>query len=180
MRKISNIIIEPQSELLTIKKHRNTIRGIVIKNNQILMVYSKKFNDYTFPGGGIKDNESHLDTLKRELKEEVGALEIENINPYGFIEEKRFGIKGTNSVYLQTSYYYLLEISKYGTQDLIKRELAQGLTPKWITPKEAIKINKKQMKNNINVLGMQTVLIRENIILKDILKNIMKEENKNA
>lgn len=171
MRKINNIIIEPGTELLTIKKHRNTIRGIIINdNNEILMLYSKKFNDYTFPGGGNKENESFTNTLVRELKEEVGALNLKNIKPYGFIEEKRFGIMGNDSVYLQTSYYYLLEVVNFGKQDLIKRELDQGLVPTWVKPIDAIKTNKIQIKNNIGIKGMQTVLIRENIVLNDILK----------
>ena len=34
------------------------------------MVYSSKFDYYKFPGGGIENNESHIETLKREMAEE--------------------------------------------------------------------------------------------------------------
>jgi len=29
------------------------------------MLYSSLYDDYTFPGGGLKEDESHLDALKR-------------------------------------------------------------------------------------------------------------------
>ena len=46
--------------------NRIAIRGIVIKENQILMVKSK-YGDYKFPGGGIEGNETHEETLIREM-----------------------------------------------------------------------------------------------------------------
>ena len=54
---------------------RPSARAIIIKDNKIAMVYSKKYNYYKFPGGGIKSNEANEDALIREVKEEIG-LEV--------------------------------------------------------------------------------------------------------
>ena len=55
-------------------------KGLIINdNNQIMLGHSH--NTYQFPGGHLKDGETLLDCLKREIKEETGIeLEDEEIN----------------------------------------------------------------------------------------------------
>ncbi|MBU1093282.1 MAG: NUDIX domain-containing protein [Firmicutes bacterium] len=151
-------------------KERNTVRAI-IKNdqNQLLMVYSKLFDDYTFPGGGMMDHETHEEALKRELKEEIGALDVTIIKACGTTKEMRYGIKGTDSIYMQTSFYYLCDVHKFGSQDLQKREVIHGLEPEWVTVKHAIEKNEKVMKDERHqTKGLKTVLIRENMVLNKL------------
>ena len=50
--------------------YRETCFGIVVKNKKILLV--KKNNQYSLIGGGIEENETHLECLEREFKEESG------------------------------------------------------------------------------------------------------------
>lgn len=169
MRKISEIIIEEGLENSPIQKTRTTIRGIMIKNQKVLMVYSHLYADYTFPGGGIKETEDHILGLRRELKEELGADEIINIKPYGYIEEKRYGIN-SDTVYLQTSYYYLVEVTKFGEQVLGEREKIHGVEPIFVTVDEAIKQNLIALQVNKLKKGMKTVLPREIKVLES-LKN---------
>src|SRR5690606_393130 len=116
MKKISQIIIEPGTETLNIDKTRTTIRAIIYKEGKLLMVYSNKFNDYTFPGGGMKKNEDHHTALKREVKEELGVNTITHVRPYGYIEEKRYGLSNKPTIYLQTSFYYIIDVSDFGKQ----------------------------------------------------------------
>ena len=33
--------------------YRPSVRGIIIKDDKIALIYSKKFNYYKFPGGGL-------------------------------------------------------------------------------------------------------------------------------
>ena len=46
----------------------------------------KKNNNYKFPGGGIEKNESNIDALIRETKEEAGLVVIkDSIKEYGYV-----------------------------------------------------------------------------------------------
>lgn len=47
-------------------------RGILIKNEKILLCHAKKGGHYFFPGGHIEFGEKSEDTLVRELMEETG------------------------------------------------------------------------------------------------------------
>ncbi|OED59058.1 NUDIX domain-containing protein [Acholeplasma laidlawii] len=171
MRKLSDIIIEEGTEDLVIDKTRTTIRAIICKNDKLLMVYSPIFKDYTFPGGGMKKDEDHISALKREVKEEIGASEVFNIKPYGYIEEKRYGISNRPTVYLQTSYYYVVDVSNFGEQDLADREKEHGVEPVWVSIDEAIHINQLSISKLNQKRGMKTVLPREIKVLESLKKN---------
>ena len=69
-----------------ITRVRNSVRGIIIRDNQIAMIHSRRFDYYKVPGGGIENNETHYGALYRELIEETGMVVDENtIKPYGTI-----------------------------------------------------------------------------------------------
>ena len=52
-------------------KHRNYVKGLVIKNNKILLV-KEKWNRYSLPGGMVENNESFEEAIVREVFEETG------------------------------------------------------------------------------------------------------------
>lgn len=168
MNKIGETIIENGIENYDNLKKRQTIRAIVIKNGKILMLYSKLFDDYTFPGGGLKDDENHFEALRRELLEEVGAKEINILKSIGYTEEIRYGISGSDSVYMQKSFYYLCEINNVTKTEFSKRELEEGLEAKYIEPTLIIKHNEKRNEERKKEVkkGYQTVLCRDNIVLQ--------------
>ena len=176
MKKLGNTIIEESVKQDDLFRRRNTIRAVIIKDNKVLMLYSSLFDDYTFPGGGIKNGEDHLEALTRELKEEVGAGIVNIIKPLGYTEEIGYGINSSNNVYLQTSYYYLCEIDDVTEPKYVGREKLQGLETVYIDPKEIIKHNKmvndKRLKDDNK--GFQTVLVRENIVLDYIVEELLK------
>lgn len=169
MKKIGNTIIEDGIKTFNNLKDRKTVRAVIIKNNQVLMLYSKLFDDYTFPGGGIKNGENMEEALKRELYEELGANTVKIIKEIGYTEEVRFGIKGSDSTYLQTSYFMLCEIDDIGEPNFVGREKIQGIIPVWVNIDEAIKhndfINTYERQNS---KGFKTVLQRENLVLNYI------------
>lgn len=71
---------------------RPSVRGIIRKEGKLAMIYSRKYNYYKFPGGGIEQGESHEDTLIREVKEESGLDVIrESIEPYGYAHRVQKG-----------------------------------------------------------------------------------------
>lgn len=166
-------IIEEGLSPEQVTKHRITVRGIIINDtHEIMMVYSKLYDDYTFPGGGVKQQESHHEALKRELREEIGAHAIEIIKECFHIDEIKHCIRGTEDIYLQHSVYYLVNVLTFGPIDLNGRENIHGVSPVWVTIDEAINKNNEVMHDeNHRKVGIRTVLRRENKILTAIKEN---------
>ena len=72
-----------------IVKERIGAYGVIIKDNKIALVMKKNGGykgKYDLPGGGNEHNESLEDTLKREIKEEIGrnVINYELLNCYTF------------------------------------------------------------------------------------------------
>jgi len=167
------IIIEEGLDLTQTYKPRKTVRAIIMNGeHKILLAYSSLFQDYTFPGGGVKTTESEMTALKRELKEEIGAEKIEIIKPLLKTQELKYGLNENGHIYLQTSIYYIVKVHLFGTQELIGREINHGITPKWITLDQAI-LHNETIKNDENhqKRGLKTVLTRENRVLTYLKEN---------
>lgn len=176
MKKIGNIIIEEGIIINEFIKERTTVRAVILKEDKVLMLYSNKFDDYIFPGGGIKENETHLQTLKRELFEELGAKKVSVIDKLGYVKEIRYGISGTDSTYKQISYYYICTIDSIGKPNFVGREKEDSLIAVWKDIDEVIAHNKEVLKDdNHQQKGFKTVLIRENKVLEYIKENILCE-----
>ena len=72
---------------------RPSARAIIIKDNKIYMVHSLLYDYYKFPGGGIEHDESNIDALIRETKEEAGLMVIkDSIKEYGYVHRKHKSI----------------------------------------------------------------------------------------
>lgn len=171
MKQIGKTIIESGININLEHKNRSTIRAVIIRDNKVLMLYSSLYNDYTFPGGGIKASETHIDALIRELNEELGAINVDIIKPLGYTLEYRYGINSNDSIYLQKSYFYLVNTKITEQPQFIGREKEQGLHAIYVNPEEIIHHNNKI--NTTRGKGFKTVLIRENIILNYILKHLI-------
>ena len=140
--KEENLIIE------TIKKERISVRGIILKDNKILLTYSQMFHDYTTPGGGVESGEVLEETLKREIKEEVGGF-IKSATAIGYIDEYRTFIDDfrphAGSVFHQRNYYYLVEIDYFENTHRNKDEIHYGMEARWVYPDEAINQDRKSV-----------------------------------
>lgn len=147
---------------------RPSARGIIIKDNKLGMVHSLKYDYYKFPGGGINNNENHLEALIREIKEEVGLIVKEDsIKEYGCVIRKE---KGEHAdIFLQENYYYLCDIKDYKiSQKLDDYEDEEGFTLEWVTADHAIETNKNHDHHNYY---MPTLIEREIKVLE-----MLKEE----
>ncbi len=60
-------------------------RGVILKDDKILLCKLKDKDYYYFPGGHLEKGEDTVEALKRELKEELG-MEIKKINFIGASE----------------------------------------------------------------------------------------------
>src|ERR1043166_1286743 len=52
------------------------------KNKQYLLVYNKKYNNWSFPGGKLEPNETPLQAAKREVFEETN-LSVQDLKQVG-------------------------------------------------------------------------------------------------
>ena len=83
----SKVISEDRTERVEL-----TVLCLVEDGNKILLQnrVKKDWQGYTLPGGHVERDESFVDAVIREMKEETG-LDVFNIEPRGFIEWNEFG-----------------------------------------------------------------------------------------
>ena len=111
---------------------RTACRAIIIIDDMILMSYEKNTGQYMFPGGGLEDNETITQCVKREVEEETGYLIDADVCVLE-IDEYYQDEKYINK-------YCFGKIVGQGKIKLTTREKSVGMEPKWITIDEAISI----------------------------------------
>ena len=120
---------------------RPSSRAIIIKDNKLAMIYSKKYKYYKFPGGGINHDESNVDALIRETKEETGLIVIpESIKEFGKVHRIHKG--DIEDVFIQDNFYYLCDVKEEIEQtSLDDYEQDEGFTLQYVTSDVVIKAN---------------------------------------
>jgi 8-oxo-dGTP pyrophosphatase MutT (NUDIX family) len=151
---------------------RRTVRAIIRNDDgTVLMAYSPRFDDYTFPGGGIKESETPEDALRRELAEELGAQDVVIQGLLMTTRELKFSIRGDDTVFLQESGFYLCEVETFGEPSLKDRERRHGIEAVRIRPSDALSHNTSVMDDAVHDKpGLRTVLRRENKVLEALIK----------
>lgn len=149
---------------------REAVRAIIIKNGKVALVKSLKEKHYKFPGGGIEENESHIDTLIRETKEETGlVIKPNTIKECGLILEIRKSIYN-DDIFEQKSYYYFAEVEDIVLrQELSETEKELQYVLEWVDPKYAYLVDldlSKEYKNKF--------LLRETCVLKLLINETIR------
>ncbi|MBQ8293471.1 MAG: GNAT family N-acetyltransferase [Bacilli bacterium] len=140
---------------------REAVRAVIIKDGKVALVKSLKEKHYKFPGGGIEENETHIDTLIRETKEETGlVIKSSTIKKCGLIHEIRKSIYN-DDVFEQKSYYYFAEVE----DNVLKQELSENekelqYVLEWVNPSIAYEVNTNLGKEYANKF-----LLREACVL---------------
>jgi len=151
---------------------RRAARGIILKDSEILLLYTKRYNDYSFPGGGVDPDEDLITGLKRELEEETGAQNIEVVKEYGLFDEYRPSHYTDSDIIHMTSYFYICEIDeKLGKSNLESYEIANGMSSVWINIHEAIGHNKEVIANKEDSMGLS--IERESFVLELIAQELI-------
>ena len=169
VEQLGKMIISNNLQNQTHQKYRLAARGIILKDKKILMIYSRFYNDYTFPGGGVESGEDELIALRRECVEEAG-VEIENVRPFCKILEKRELDEET--FLLHESHFYLCDIKKYTQRHLEDYEIALGYETVWISIDDAIDSNHKKMLA-LTEKDYTGVLERELLVLNKLKKDYL-------
>tara|TARA_B100000809_G_scaffold179481_1_gene177106 strand:+ start:1756 stop:2274 length:519 start_codon:yes stop_codon:yes gene_type:complete len=149
---------------------RLATRSIAIKGDKILLLYTERYKDYSLPGGGLNPGEDKVEGMMRELREETGAQNIKNIQPFGIYKEYRPWHKPKFDTLYMISYCYTCEVNiELGKTNLEAYETKNGMKAVWMNIHEAIAHNKKAMiTTNKNGLSIE----REIFMLELIAKNI--------
>jgi len=151
---------------------RRASRGIILKGSKILLLYTKRYNDYSFPGGGIDPEEDLITGLKRELAEETGAKNVEIISEFGYIDEYRPHYKPEYDLIHMVSYFYVCRIDDdLDDTKLEDYEIANGMDSVWIDIHEAIKHNKEVIANQEESMGFS--IERETLALELVVDELL-------
>ncbi len=146
---------------------RITARAI-LKNEEGLyaLMYAEKYGLYSLPGGGVEENESVTEALKRELLEETGCT-CDEIEALGYVYENR-----AHCDYTQYSYYYVVRSQSISEPNhLTAAEKANGTTLMWVPFDEVLsRIKDFQPKTN-----QQIFLQARDMAALEALKKILKK-----
>ena len=147
---------------------RLATRSITLQGEEILLMYTARYEDYSLPGGGLDEGEDQIEGMIRELSEETGAQNIKNIKPFGVYEEYRPWYKPDFDIQHMISYCFTCEIDKeLGAASLESYEIKNGMEAKWINIHEAIKHNESIIATS-DKKGMS--IERETFLLKLIIE----------
>lgn len=166
---VSPVDISPESELRTIQRH--AARAIVVKGEDILLLYTQRYHDYSLPGGGIDEGEDAVAGLMRELQEETGATGVRNVQAFARYDEYRPWHKADGDIIHMISYCYLCEIDEtLGDTAFESYEINNGMRPLWVNIHKAIAHNEDVMANS-DKKGLS--IDRETYLLKEIVEQLL-------
>ena len=150
---------------------RLATRSIALQGANILLLYTERYEDYSLPGGGLDLGEDKTEGMIRELKEETGARDIKNIQPFGAYEEYRPWHKPGYDIQHMVSFCYTCDINtELGETNLESYEIKNGMKAIWVNIHEAIAHNNKTMTTS-NKKGMS--IERETFLLKRIAEQLI-------
>lgn len=151
---------------------RQASRGIILKGAQILMMYTERYDDFSFPGGGIDAGEDPQCGLRRELREEAGAADIRIVAPFGRVTEFQPTWKKDWDFMHQTSYWYHCELTQpLGANQLEHYEVANGMSVQWVGVAEALRHNRAVLSAQPASMGLS--IGRETLVLERVAEELL-------
>lgn len=152
---------------------RQAVRAIVLREREILLLYTRRYDDYSFPGGGLDAGEEQVVGLRRELLEETGAVEVHVERYAGYLDEYRPPLKGgAYDVLFMRSHFHLCRINgELGEARPEAYELANGMVPRWIDIDAAIAHNRRVLGDKPSSMGLS--IQRETWMLAYVLENMV-------
>ena len=129
--------------------HRQAVRGIILRGEELLMIHASQNGSCKFPGGGIEIGETHLQALAREIREECGMVLASTGAAFGRIVEYATAEEPEYDIFKMTSYYYYCQVqADIFAQKLDAYEKDMGFEPIWISIAAALSKNKAAAASN--------------------------------
>jgi 8-oxo-dGTP pyrophosphatase MutT (NUDIX family) len=154
---------------------REAARGIVLQDDKILLMYTERYDDFSFPGGGIDAGEDPVLGLRRELAEEAGAHDVYVLGPFGKITEYLPCWKPDWDLMYQTSYWYHCELAgELQANQLEHYEIANGMAVHWVDIQQAIVHNQQVMARRPPTMGL--AIGRETHVLQRVAEELVTGE----
>ncbi|MEX0739546.1 MAG: NUDIX domain-containing protein [Pseudohongiella sp.] len=151
---------------------RHAARGIVLREDNILLLFTERYNDFSLPGGGVDESEDITVALKRELEEETGARDVQVKQHYGFIEEYRPHWKPEYDLMHMTSHFFVCDVApELAEVRMESYEVANGMRPVWVSVSEAVKHNRQVMSRQEKSMGQS--IQRETFMLEKIASELV-------
>ena len=107
-------------------------RGLVVKDNKVLLSYEGRTGVYMSPGGGVENGETLEECVIRELSEEAG-LKVKPVKHLLRVDEYCFETLWVNN-------YFICEIEGECERHLTESEEYNGVKPVWVDIEKAIEI----------------------------------------
>lgn len=150
---------------------RHAARAIVLNGENILLLYTKRYHDYSLPGGGIDEGEDEVAGLIRELKEETGAQGVRNVKAFARYDEYRPWYKSEADIIYMISHCYVCEIDEaLGDTAFESHEVSNGMAPVWMNIHEAITHNENVIASS-DKKGLS--IERETFLLRVIAQELL-------
>ncbi|MBR3806753.1 MAG: NUDIX domain-containing protein [Lachnospiraceae bacterium] len=153
---------------------RPSVRGIVIKDGNVAMMHSLKYDYYKLPGGGIENGETYEETLVREVREESGLVVIkESIKEFGYVRRIEKG--KIEDIFVQENFYFLCDVEEKNVgQELDDYEEDEIFTLEFVSPDHAIYVNENaDHKEKVEQQTFSGMILRENRVLEIVKAEIL-------
>lgn len=147
--------------------YRPSVRGIIIFGGKAAMIYSRKFDYYKFPGGGIESGENIIDALIREVREETGlTVDVSSVREFGSVLRVQLSSYSPDTIFEQENFYYLCDTgAETLPQELDDYELEEGFTLRYVAPRDAITVNRTHDHKNYDA----ALIERESRVLEYLM-----------
>lgn len=173
MRLIKKIIHPDVKAVMGAILVRRAARGIVLRNRSILLLFTERYNDFSFPGGGVTEGEDLIDGLRREMEEETGASNVCVQRNFGYIEELRPHWKPGFDLMHMTSHFFFCDIDpELRAPNMEDYETANGMRPVWVDLDEAIVHNRGVIQRREATMGLS--IQRETFMLEELANHLAK------